>query len=89
MGHIGITPSNARVSDTTCRTEDLRPKRSVAVVFGMVSNNHIVVGLAMFPDLQGGLLREIETNRINLILHTRTLRLLTKSSRTHHALEYD
>jgi hypothetical protein len=82
MNHIGIAPSNARVSDTICRTESLGPNRDEAVTLCMINDDYIVVGHAMFFGMQGGHVREREANRITLHLDFRTLQLLTKESRT-------
>jgi hypothetical protein len=49
--HIGIAPSNARVSDTICRMESLGPNRGVAVILRMINDHYIVVGRAMFFDM--------------------------------------
>jgi hypothetical protein len=82
MDHIGIAPSNARVSDTIRRTESLRPNRGVVVILRMVNDHYIVIGRDMYLDMQCGHLREREVDRITLHFDFRTLQLLTKESRT-------
>lgn len=89
-GHIGIAPSNTRVSDTICRMEGGLPNISVVVILRKIDARYIVVGRAMFPDIEGEGLSEREEDRINFHLDIRTLQLLTnwQAESTQTALDW-